>query len=48
MSSLPKTVTRHRRDYDLNLGLLCLSPAVTRAFQFAIRIDSIRYIVILN
>jgi len=27
VSSLPKTVTRHRRDCDLNPGLLRLSPA---------------------
>jgi len=27
VNSLPKTVTRQRRDYDLNPALLCLSPA---------------------
>jgi len=27
VSSLPKTVTRQRRDCDLNPGLLLLSPA---------------------
>jgi len=27
VNSLPKTVTRQRRDCDLNPGLLCLSPA---------------------
>ena len=26
VNSLPKTVTRQRRDYDLNPGLLRLSP----------------------
>ena len=26
VSSLPKTVTRQRRDCDFNLGFLCLSP----------------------
>ena len=31
VNSLPKTVTRQRRDCDLNRGLLRLSPARYRA-----------------